>query len=185
MAGVLSEQAKHGLNLVFSKAARANLIMDATDRIELEQLHGAKFYEPPEKNLLVLTVASYEFRLLTIFHVDIDKATEHYFSKGESSTSDTKFGEVFGEIGNRCCGAMNRELGHHFMHLGMSTPYMLESKCLPFLNELKPTHVSQYKIRIKDSVSLHATLCFCAYAPIDFRIDTSVAEEVTGELELF
>jgi len=182
MDNVLSAQAKQGVDLVFTKAARANLTLNATDSIEIEQIFGVKLFEPPEKSLLVLTVASYVFRLVTIFHVEADKITEDYFTRDGSAGL---FADVIGEIGNRCCGAMNRELGNHFLHLGMSTPYMLKSKCFQFLNELKPTYVSQHRILINGSVSMHATLCFCAYAPIDFRIDTSAAEEVTGELELF
>jgi len=67
----------------------------------------------------------------------------------------------------------------------MSTPYALESKCAPFISELKPAYVSHHRIGINADISLHATLCLCAYKPLDFRIDTSCQDEETGELELF
>ncbi|MFZ4535029.1 hypothetical protein [Propionivibrio sp.] len=182
MSNVISEPAKQGLNFIFSKAARANLRVHAADTIEIEALPGLQIVETPEKKIVVLTVASYLFRLLTIFHVNDDKVTESYFTKSDHGRS---FDEAFGEIGNVCCGVMNRELGNYFPHTGMSTPFVLESKCLPFLNELKPGYVSQHRISINNSVSMHATLCLCAYAPINFRVDTAIAAEETGELELF
>ncbi len=179
---MISERAKHGVDFIFTRAARANLIRESSDTIEIERLQGSQIIQTPENRILVLTVASYVFRLLIIFHVKNDTVTESYYSKPDSGRT---FSEVFGEIGNLCCGAMNRDLGNYFLHMGMSTPYMLDGKCVAYLNELKPTYISQHRIEINNAVSMHATLCFCAYAPIDFRVDTSAAVEATGELELF
>jgi hypothetical protein len=179
---MISEHAKQGLNFVFTRAAKANLILDGSDSIEIEQLRGTTVVETPEDQILVLTVASYVFRLLVIFHINNDPLTTRYFTRNNVSSS---LNEVIGEIGNLCCGAINRDLGNHFLHMGMSTPYLLESKCIPFLSELKPTYISQHRISINQSVQLHATLCLCAYAPMDFKIDTTVAAEDTGALELF
>jgi len=179
---VISEDAKKGVNHLFTRAARANLTLAPSDTITIEQLPGTAIVDTPQQRILVLTVASYVFRLLTIFHVNNDAATESYFTR---SDPERVFGEVFSELGNLCCGAMNRDLGKHFLHTGMSTPYLLESQCLAFLKALKPAYVVQHRIVINDSVVLHATLCLCAYAPIDFRVDSEMAEEATGELELF
>ena len=179
---MISEQAKQGLNYIFSKAVKANLLVESTDVVEVAQLPEAKVADVLGKEIVVLTISSYLFRLLTIFHVNADQATEGYFTKLQPERA---FHDVFGELGNLCVGAMNRELGNHFLHLGMSTPYVLESRSLPFLNELKPGYVARHRIGINNEFSLHATLCFCAYAPIDFRVDTSVVEEETGLIEMF
>jgi hypothetical protein len=56
---------------------------------------------------------------------------------------------------------------------------------LPFISELKPAYVTQHIIGINNDVSLFATLCLSAYAPIDFKVDTTVVEEETGMLEMF
>jgi hypothetical protein len=182
MPHAVSENARHAVDHLFVQAAKANLVMDTADVIEIEHLPGGGIVETPETNIFVLTISSYLFRLLTVFHVDPEGAAATYFSKGDSERS---FIEVFGEVGNLCCGAMNRELGKHFLHTGMSTPNMLGRRCVTYLNELKPDHVSRYSIRINDSVAMHATLCLCAYAPINFRVDTAAAVEETGALELF
>lgn len=179
---MISENVKQGIDFIFTKAAKSNLLVNSGDLIEITALPTGKVIETPEKNIVVLTISSYLFRLLTIFHVNPDKTTEAYFTKSESGRD---FFEVFSEMGNMCCGAMNRDLGNYFPHLGMSTPYVLESKCIPFLKELRPNYVSQHKMVINGSITMHATLCMCSYAPIDFRVDMSIAEEETGALEMF
>ena len=179
---MITENVKHGVDFIFTKAAKANLCMSADDSVEITALPTGKMIETPEKNIVVLTISSYLFRLLTIFHVNRDKGTEAYFTKGDSNAH---FFEAVSELGNMCCGAMNRDLGNYFPHLGMSKPYVLDSKCLPFLKELKPNYVSQHNIVINGSLNLHATLCMCSYAPVDFRVDMSIAEEATGALEMF
>ena len=179
---MISEQAKQGVNHIFTKAVKANLVVEHSDCVEVAQLPDAGFSDLPGKNIVVLTISSYLFRLLIIFHVDADRSTEAHFTKFQPERS---FHEVFGEFGNLCVGAMNRDMGNHFLHLGMSTPYVLESRSLPFLNELKPGYIARHQIGINNDVSLHATLCLCAYAPIDFRVDMSAVEEETGTIELF
>ena len=179
---MISEQAKEGVNFIFTKAVKANLTIESSDQIEVVQLADAGCADIPGKNIVVLTISSYLFRLLIIFHIDADRATEGYFTKFQTERT---FHEVFGEFGTLCVGAMNREMCNHFLHLGMSTPYVLESRSLPFLNELKPGYIARHQIGINNAISLHATLCLCAYAPIDFRVDTNAVEEETGSIELF
>jgi hypothetical protein len=179
---VISEQAKRGVSHIFTRAARASLPMDAADTIEMEALAGQTIVETPQEHIVVLTVASYYFRLLTLFHLGGDQATADYFA---GASPGRGLAEAFGERGNLCCGAMNRDLGNHFLHTGMSTPYLLASRCIPFIRELRPSYTAQYRIAINGSVFMHASLCLCAYAPIDFGVDTQSAPQATGELELF
>ena len=176
----ISDSAKDGIDQIFIRAARASLARDAADTVAIAPLTPAQAVETPQ--MLVLTLASYVFRLLTIFHFNDDGATRDYFTRGAPGRD---FGEVVGEIGNLCCGAMNREFGEHFIHTGMSTPTLLSGACLPFLDELKPAHLARHRIVINDALVLHATLCLCAYAPIDFRVDAHAEAPATGELELF
>ena len=179
---MISEQAKQGLDVIFSKAARSSLAVGPGDVVEIVPLRAAQTIPASESCILVLTITSYVFRWLILFHINRDAITESYFTK---NNPELGLDEVIGEIGNLCCGAVNRDLGKHFPHTGMSTPYLLKSECVSYLNELKPTHVSRLQIDINKSVQMHATLCFCAYAPIDFKAESKVVEEVTGELEFF
>lgn len=177
---MISDQAKQGLNRIFTRAASTCLTLDAGDRIEIQLLPG-KIAEPPGQ-LLILTIANFSFKLLTIFHIEDNPATQTYFHKPEAGLG---FAEVFPEVGNLCCGAMNRELGGYFRHLGMSTPYPLDRQCLAFIDVLKPAHLAQHRIAINEAVVLHATLCLCAYAPVDFRYVANEPTTETGALELF
>ena len=177
---MVSEQAKDGLNRIFARAAQASLALDDSDTVTVEPLATPQIVETPQ--ILVLTVASYVFRLLTVFHLNEDRATQDYFTR---ASPGRPFGEVVGELGNLCCGAMNRELGQHFVHTGMSTPTLLKGACLPFIGALKPAFVSPQRIVINGALTLHATLCLCAYAPIDFHVAPHVGVPATGELELF
>lgn len=177
---MVSEQARKGLDQIFARAAQASLALGDSDTVTVEALATVQPVETPQ--ILVLTVASYVFRLLTVFHFNDDRATRDYFTRAAPGRD---FAEVVGEIGNLCCGAMNRELGEHFVHTGMSTPTLLKGACLPFLRELKPAYLAQQRIVINGGLVLHATLCLCAYAPIDFRVDAHAEAVTTGELELF
>ena len=177
---MVSEQAKDGLNRIFARAAQASLALADSDTVTVEPLTTAHAVDTPQ--ILVLTVASYVFRLLTVFHLGDDRATQDYFTR---AAPGRPFDEVVGELGNLCCGAMNRELGEHLAHPGMSPPTLLGGACLRFLDELKPAHLARQRIVINDALTLHATLCLCAYAPIDFRVDAQAAALATGELEFF
>ncbi len=179
---MISQRAKQGIDYIFAKSVKANLALASGDVCDIQMLSGNKSGEFSEKNIVVLTITSFLFRVLTIFHVDEDAATRNYFLK---EGSDKTFLEVFSEIGNLCVGSMNRDLLRHFPHLGMSTPYTLDSRCIQFINELNPAHLSRHAITINDAVRLQATLCMCVYAPIDFVVDRSAVEEETGGLELF
>ena len=181
---MITASSRASLDQIFTRSLRANLGKSSEDSVELLKLAENPLAAPPEKQVVVFTIASYHFRLIVLFHVDTGKVAEQYFCPNDTTRSVT---EVFGEIGNLCCGAINRELGKQFLHLGMSTPYVLDSQCTQYLTALKPDHVTQYRIDINGVAALHATLCLCQYAPLEFAFDTTPAtgSAPTGALELF
>lgn len=179
---MISQQAKQSIDYIFTQSARRSLVLDPADTCDIETLPERGNHECPEKDIIVLTISSFLFRISTIFHIGEDPAIRDYFLKNSANRSLT---EVFSEIGNLCSGAMNQELLRYFPHLGMSTPYTLSSRCLPFLGELNPGHLSRHAITINGSTRLQATLCMCGYAPVDFAVDKACAAVETGELELF
>lgn len=178
---MISENAKQSINQVFSRAVRSSLAMGGDDTVEVELLShdGA---DNAHSNIVVLTISSFLFRLLTVFHVSPDQPLAGYFARGDATRT---FKDTFGEIGNLCCGAMNRELGLQFPHLGMSTPHMLEGRCAQHLDDLRPSYSSRHRITINNALSLDATLCLCAYAPLDFRVEAPVEVYSGGTIEFF
>lgn len=177
---MVSEQAKLAIAAIFDGAARSTLGASPDDRIDIEPLAGPPV-RPPAGALLVLTLVSYTYRLLVILHVEDEAGCAAHFARGASGN----VAELLAERGNLCCGAMNRELGRYFLHTGMSTPDRLEAQCLAFLEELGPTHVARRRVLVNGRELLGATLCLCAFAPIDFRHDATAEVAATGELELF
>jgi len=179
---MISESAKHSIDGVFARAASISLALGDSDYVDVKPLAGNAESEYGHRNILVLTISSFVFRLVTIFHVTPESRISRYFGRGDEQRP---FQETFGEIGNLCCGAMNRELGSHFPHLGMSTPYLLGGRCAGHLASLGASHTSRHLITINGNMDLMATLCLCAYAPLDFRISAPSEPSSAGDIEFF
>ncbi len=209
---LLSEQTKQNIEQAFHRSLRASLIRTPEDvcaiapaptpGLSAQPLPGAKpalagqrgparqsspAGEPgsvgqPGEILLVVTISSFVFRLLTLFQVGADPATRAYYVSAAQQSLD----EAFREFANMCCGALNRELSEQIPHLAMSIPYTLSSQCLAFLGELRPSFLSSSAVTINDSVRLQVTLCMCCSAAVDFVASAApVAETTAGELEMF
>ena len=67
----------------------------------------------------------------------------------------------------------------------MSTPNLLDRNCLDYLETFDAGYVSHFEMRIGDSITMHASLCICDYADLDFIVDTTESTEDNGELEMF
>jgi hypothetical protein len=209
---LLSEQTKQNIEQAFHRSLRASLIRTPEDvcaiapaptpGLSAQPLPGAKpapagqrgparqsspagepgFVGQPGEILLVVTISSFVFRLLTLFQVGADPATRAYYVSAAQQSLD----EAFREFANMCCGALNRELSEQIPHLAMSIPYTLSSQCLAFLGELRPSFLSSSVVTINDSVRLQVTLCMCCSAAVDFVASAApVAETTAGELEMF
>ncbi|CAB3801133.1 hypothetical protein [Paraburkholderia fynbosensis] len=179
---MISAHARDSFERIFRKAAQTRLPVKADDLCEIVPLAEAGAGATKNTQVVVLTISSIVFRLLLILHFDEDDSTRGYYL---NDSDGRPFQEAFLEICNLCCGAMNQELLRYFPDLGMSTPYVLNARCLPHLHELKPALLSSYSVVLNGDVRLAATVCVCAHAPLDFVADTSAVEETSGELELF
>jgi hypothetical protein len=184
---VLSEQTKQNIEQAFHRSLRASLIRTPDDVCAIAPVSGpGPVGQPvpagqPGEILLVVTISSFVFRLLTLFQVGADPATRAYYVSGAQQSLD----EAFREFANMCCGALNRELAEQIPHLAMSIPYTLSSRCLAFLGELRPSFLSSTAVTINDSVRLQVTLCMCCSAAVDFVASAPPAATASGELEMF
>jgi hypothetical protein len=179
---VISSHAKDSFERIFRKAAQSRLTLDSGDACDITPLVPRETGARLAGEVVVLTISSIVFRLILVIHFDENASTRDYFAR---NAADRPFQEVFLEICNLCCGAMNQELLPHFPDLGMSTPYVLHARCVSHLEQLKPGYLSSHAIAINGSVHLAATVCVCAYAPVDFIADVGTVEETSGELEFF
>lgn len=179
---MLSERSRTSLDAAFACAARESFALDRADPVRVESIGPGRPGLETGDHLMVMTIASYTFRLLMMLHYSADPATVRYFSKRPDLADPAV---ALGELCNLCCGQINRRLGAHFSHMGMSTPGLLEGRCFAFVEAINPTYRSQHRIVIKEEVVLGATLCLCAYAPLDFELTESADRAAVGELELF
>lgn len=176
---MISERAKESIGRIFAGAASSRLPTEGGHACEVVERPGGA--GPQQANAVVLTISSMQFRLLLLLHFDDDAGMRDYYARDASRP----VADTFMEVANLCCGAMNQQLTEHFPDLGMSTPYTLNSQCVPYLAELKPDHVASYDVSINGSVQIGATLCVCTGAPLDFVADETVSADSGGELELF
>jgi hypothetical protein len=144
-----------------------------------------------DKKIVLLTVSSYLFRLMAVLHFKPDAATRALFSGGASegapALDDQAFLDRVAECGNICCGTLNRDLGKHFPHVGMSTPHIIDTDCMRYVDLLGCGLVKHYRLRLAGDLTMHASLCVTDYGTVDFHVEPRLEEEdvSTGELEMF
>jgi hypothetical protein len=143
-----------------------------------------------EKKIVILTVSSYLFRLMAILYFKPDAATRAYFNRnapeGAPEPTDDEFYDRVAECGNVCCGTLNRDLGKHFPHVGMSTPNIIDKDCMRYVDLLGCGLVKHYRVDLEGGLTMYASLCVADYGLVDFHVDPVVEEDLSvGELEMF
>ena len=179
---MLSERTTKNIADAFRRAASATLVRSASDACSIVSATGPDPGVKLGPKLLMVTISSFVFRLVTVFQVSHEQPTIDYYAGAAQGTLD----EVFAEVANMCCGALGRELSAQFKHLAMSIPYGLESQCTAFLQELAPRFQASYDITINDTARIRVTLCMCCNRAVEFT--PAAAVEVNhggGELEMF
>ncbi len=184
---MISEEAQSSFAHIFKSAVTTNFCDYYNAMCEIDVIDDHK--EITEAEFSVLTITSTSFRFLTLLHFDTNESTIKYFANGsltdqEHDNDNDAFLDQILEFCNLACGAMNRHLNDHYTYSGMSTPYVLTRPCLDFITDLNPGYIKHYRITINPSLILHATLCVCNFGNVDFSIDKSKADEITGELQM-
>jgi hypothetical protein len=144
-----------------------------------------------ERKIVILTVSSYLFRAMAILYFKPDAATRALF-RGEAAEdapplTDQEFLDRVAECGNICCGTLNRDLGKHFPHVGMSTPNIIDTDCMHYVDLLGCGLLKHYRLRLAGDLTMHASLCVTDYGTVDFHVEPRLEQEEvsTGELEMF
>ncbi|MFL9879958.1 hypothetical protein PQR63_16275 [Herbaspirillum rhizosphaerae] len=183
---MLSQSAKDGFDLLLTQSLKNSLVPSGTEAQILTLTESADF---PEKQMVVLTVSSYLFRLMVMFYFSPNDATRSHFARlnnvDEAEMSEQTFMDAIAESGNLCCGILNRDLGNFFPHIGMSTPNVIDKNCAAYLQKLNSQHIQHFAIDMDGSPRFHVSLCVSAYADIDFSVSAEELGSDTGELELF
>lgn len=184
---MISDSARDGFNRLLSQSLKGSLAPSAEDSFELTVLPDLG--EVKESKFVILTISSYLFRLMVLIFFSPHETTKQHFANinnvSAAEMNDQAFFDAIAERGNICCGILNRELGHHFAHMGLSTPNILDKECSSKLNALGCSHIQHVRVDINSSVHFHASICVCEYADLDFVVDATEEEDSTGELEMF
>jgi hypothetical protein len=142
-----------------------------------------------ETHVVMVSVASYRFRLMLLIYFSHDDATRTYFARGKGITSSEltapALEDAICEASNMCCGAFNRALGQVFPHLGMSTPNIVNSRCANHLDLMDFGHLQHFCLQLSSGMQFHASLCVSEYNTLDFEALQLAPAPATGELEFF
>ena len=183
---MLSQHAKQSLHLMVSRAIKASPLMgsgsfsDVLDQPDLSRLDT--------NQVVLLTVSAYQFRLVMLIHFSPDVRTYAHFAAVNklvpTEMGEKAFVDAICECANMCCGNLNRDLARAFKHVGMSTPNIIDRRCVDYLDKLGESYQQHFAVQQIDGPSFGVSVCVNAFEPIDFSFEVAEAEE-TGELEMF
>ncbi|MBK7052562.1 MAG: hypothetical protein IPH54_18775 [Rhodoferax sp.] len=184
---MISDSAREGFNRLLLQSLKGSLAPSTDDAFELTVLPDLG--EVKESKFVILTISSYLFRLMVLIYFSPDETTKEHFARINNvpvaEMNEQAFFDAIAERGNICCGILNRDLGHYFPHMGLSTPNILDKECSSKLDVLGCGHIQHVRVDINSSVHFHASICVCDYADLDFVVEVSEEEDSTGELEMF
>lgn len=190
MTRIVSERARSGLDHFVAQAVKGSLAQADTG-FAISQTDD-KVANDHEREVVMLTVSSYMFRVLLFIHFDRNPALRNHLATldghPDDPLDDERFTDAIMERGNLCCGALNRDLAQFFPHIGMSTPCILKRSSVEHVAAINPAFTCRYRAEVGPGVAMHFTLALCAFADLDFPFDPRLAEEVedtAGELEMF
>jgi hypothetical protein len=183
---MISPQAQQALHQMVCRAIQASpLVVDgvAANVSAVPDLADLK-----AEQVVLLTVSSYLFRLTFLIYFSPDAPTYAHFAAVNNlalaEMGEQAFADAISECANMCCGNLNRDLVRTIAHLGMSTPNILDRRCVDYLGKLGDSHLQHFVLHNLQGPDFGVSVCINAFGPLDFADDLGPPEE-TGELEMF
>jgi hypothetical protein len=187
---MISPRAKTGFENLLHRCLEESLRTEAHAAWQLEP--GAEPDDIKVQRFMMLTVSSYDFRLMVLLHFSCDEASMKYVADslklGAAELPLTRYYDFIAEVGNNFCGAFKRELGHYFPHLGMSTPNQLGRESLKHVKSWPIDHEIHIKAHSEEGAEFCGSLYVSSFGELDFDlVQQSKSEEIVemGALELF
>ena len=119
---MISNRARDSFDQMLMLGIKASMGGSAPETCEVAVLANPK--EIRETTVVMLTVASFLFRLSVVIYFSSDDATKTHFASlnniDPTEMSDQAFLDALRECGNICCGTLNRELARVCPHVAMS-----------------------------------------------------------------
>ncbi len=184
---MISTRAQKNFDQMLTLGIKASLGGSASDLCEVEPVATLK--DITESHAVMITVASFLFRLSVLIYFSPDEATRRHFVGVEGDDPTTKddqaFFDAIRESCNVCCGSLNRELATVFPHVAMSTPNIIERECGSHLETLKGGYLQHFRATTGTGSQFYVTLCVRDYGTVDFEWTMPEETESSGELEMF
>jgi CheY-specific phosphatase CheX len=184
---MISSRALNSLDDMMIQGIKSGLVgtNDTVDQVLMVEALS----EIEENKMVILTICSYKFRLIVLIYFKQNSETMAHFARligrDVKEFNEKEFIDAISETGNICCGALNRELGRIFPHLGMSTPSIIDKECATYLSFLGVSHTHHFKLEINESLVFFASLAICEFEDLDFDPPSLVESQSNGELEMF
>ena len=184
---MISGRARNSFDQMLTQGIKASMGGSSPETCEVEVV--ANLNSIRETNVVMLTVASFLFRMSVLVYFSSDDVTRSHFARvnnvAPEDMNDQAFLDAIRECGNICCGTLNRELARVYPHVAMSTPNIIERECVNHLESLNGGHLQHFRATTAEGKQFHVTLCVRDYADIDF--EWAMQEETTaaGEMEFF
>ena len=187
---MISQRAKTGFESLLNRCLEDSLRTEAHPNWKM-----APVTEPNEigmQRFIMLTVSSYDFRLMVLLHFSYDEASTQYVADslklGAAELPQTQYYDFLAEVGNNFCGSFKRELGQYFPYLGMSTPNQLGWESLKHVKSWPIDHDIHIKAQTEEGTQFYGSLYVSSFGELDFDlIQQPKSDEVVemGALELF
>ncbi len=187
---MISQRAKSGFENLLHRCLEESLRTEAHSVWRMEPVA-----EPDDINaqrFFMLTVSSYDFRLMVLLHFSSDEASTKYVADslklGSTELPLTRYHDYLAEVGNNFCGAFKRELGQYFPHLGMSTPNQLGRESLKHVKSWPIDHDIHIKALSEEGAEFYGSLYVSSFGELDFDLVLQPKSEEAAEmgaLELF
>lgn len=189
---MITASATSSIEWLFEESVRENSCAGSEDRCTMTQPSIQELLPKPENRLVVLNISSYIFRIVALIEFDEHPLTVAHLAKmlrrPENELEGQTLLDAYAEFFNMVCGAVNRKLSNKFKHVGMSTPFFINTACASYLSILNPAATRSFQVNINEQARFKLTVCTCVAKEktLDFNIDRTAKKDVsTGELELF
>jgi len=187
---MISLRAKTGFNQMLPRCLEESLRTEAHSTWQIQSITEPDQFKT--QRFVMLTVSSYDFRLLVLLHFSENAASIKYVAdRLKLAAADLPmphYYDYLSEIGNNFCGAIKREMCQFYPHLGMSTPNHLGRASLVHAKSWPVEHESHVKAYTTDGFEFFGSLYVSAFGDLDFDLQMSVKQEESvemGALELF
>jgi len=193
---MITANAISSIEWLFEKSVRENSCVGPEDNCIVTSLPElASSTKPENRKLVVLNISSFIFRIVALIEFDSNPSTTAHLAKILRSPDMRLEGQTlldaYAEFVNMICGAVNRRLSAELRHVGMSTPFVLDSASAGYLPMLRPTKTKSFEVAVNETNFFKLTLCICVADDnsLNLNIDQSdksdQEDHSTGELELF